>query len=619
MSAFAISHTPQTSSSPILLLARANTSKDPKKKKALVKECEMITSLFRQSSDYPFHLILAQPETGEFLFDHLRKYRFKEQPIFLHIAGYPGGQSLQLEGGWGEESLKPKEFARLLSRISGLEMVFLNGCATPALLEELLLLDIPAVLVLAESKGRRFNAEIAHAMYEGLARGMTLQEAFQHTQKSYAHVFAFKRVFYHLEKDQLIWDGREKAMKRNELEWGMYVLDENRVRLEENFHSLPGLPQDNSEHEHEKKQARRSRRIVSAMLALGLMGTMLFLLGQHPQIQQLWSSYHQTCSFESATGFNILQHPFYEAGNCDHSDPFYSRSISRRIQQLEGSYEHQLSSLESCTISLSEAERSLRSCEADLVLWGTYAFEDAQSATIRFRYLYTGYPTILNHGEREMRMPLHLFDQENDFIYSAVEDMIFWTEGMGQAERGEYETAISTFQKIRKTEEADYYLVDMQLARCYLHLKNFEQARVHLDHLLFLEPTHTDSWYERGNIHLRLGNYTQARKDLDRAIELQEDYADAYYSRGLLNLKTHQIEAALSDGTDLLNFRPDEGRTHGLLAIIYAEADERSQAIEHLEKGLKRGLEASGLFSAIPSLQQFETDPEVQALLTQYQ
>lgn len=617
MSALAISHTHLTSSRPILLLARANTAKEARKRKQLVKECEMIASIFRQTEDSAFHLIMAQPETGDFLFDHLRQYRFKDQPIFLHVAGCSSADSLWLEGGWGEESMTPREFAQLLSRISGLEMVFLNGCATPGLLEELLLLDIPAVLVLSESKGRRFNTEIAHSIYEALARGMSLQQAFEHSQKSYAHVFAYKRVFYHLEKDQLIWDGREKAIKRNELEWGLYVLDENRHRLGTQFQEFPS--QTTEIQQQSITQVRRSKRIVSALLALGLMATMLFLLGQHPQIQQIWQSYHQVCTFESATGYNILQYPFFEEGNCDHSDPYYSRAISRRIQQLEGAYEHQLSSLGSCMPSLTEAERSLRNCDADLVIWGTYSFNSAQEATIHFHYIYTGFPTVLNHGKREMSIPIHLFDQENDFIYSAIEDMIFWAEGMGQAERGEYETAISTFQKIRKSEDEAYYLVDMQIARCYLYLKDFEQARAHLDHLLILQPTHTNAWYERGNIHLRLGNYAQARQDLDRAIELQNDFADAYYSRGLLNLKTQKIDAALADGNDLLNFRPDEGRTHGLLAIIYAEADQRSQAISHLEQGLKKGLEAGSLFSAIPSLQQFETDPEVQKLLQRYQ
>ena len=617
MASAAFSHTVSTTSRPTVILARANTNNDPRRRKQVVRECEMIADIFRQQTEVSFDLIEAQPETGTYLFDQLRQFRFQNQTILLHIAGYATGEYLHLEGGWGEESLSPKQFSRLLSRLPGLQMVFLNGCASPELLEELLLMDIPAILVTSETRSRKYSIEIAHTIYESLARGSSLEKAYESTQKNHAHLFVYKRVFYNLEKDQLIWDGREKAFKRNQLEWGLYVLDENQDRLTADL--APASQIKKSPAQEEAGRKRRSRGIVSAILAMGLMATMLLLLGQHPQIRQLWQSYQQDCQFESAENYKSLQFNFYEKGNCDHSDPFYNQAIIRRMRQMEGSFEHHLSTIQNCQPSLSGAERALRSCGADMAVWGSYHFVDATRASLQFQYLYMGLPGTLHHGSREMEMPIHLFDSENDFIFSAVEDIVFWTMGMGYLERGEYKQAIEAFEKMRKTDKTNYYTVDMQLARSYLQLKDYDKAKEHLDHLLTLVPEHVESRYERGNIHLRFGNYAKARLDLDWVIDLKQDYADAYYSRGLLYVKTGQLDDALRDGRQLLSLRPEEGRTHGLLTIIYAESNKPSQAIEHLELGLQKGLEAQELFSSVPSLQQFEANPEVQKILVQYQ
>lgn len=616
MSASADLHTTLTMDRPTILLARANTASDSKRKKQVIKECDMIVSLFRRNADSPFQVISTHPETGIYLFDQLRQFRFKHSPVFLHIAGFADHSFLRLEGGWGEEALTPKQFARLLSRLPGLQMVFLNGCGTPALLEELLLMDIPAVFVTSETRSRKYSVEIAHAIYEALAKGETIEEAYQATQESHAHFFSYKRIFYQLEKDQLIWDGREKAFKRNELEWGLYALDDNQDLLKRDYF-IPSEYSSSStiQGQNPKKQ---SRRIVSALLAMGLMATMLFLLGQHPQIRQVWQAEEYECAFESPSAYHILQYPIWEAGKCELSDPYYQMAITRRLQQIEGAFEHEFLPDIPCNQSLSSAEKVLRSCQADLALWGTYHFVNPELVQLDFEYIYVGLPAVFNHGERSFTMPIHLFEEDNDFIYSAVEDIVFWTQGMGQVERGDYASAILSFEAMRETNEEGYYVVDMQLAKCFLYEKNYEKAREHLDHLLQLKPDHVASRYERGNIHLRQGNYQAAQTDLDYAISLQEDYADAYYSRGLLHLKTHDLEAALNDGTQLLHFRPEEARTHGLLAIIYAETENRSQAIEHLELGLQKGLETNSLFSSVPSLRQFEKDPEVQSLLSQY-
>ncbi|MEM7657714.1 MAG: CHAT domain-containing protein [Bacteroidota bacterium] len=211
---------------PVILLGRANTYQDGKRLKRVQEESTQIASIFQQSEAVSHQVLKAQPEDGVYLFDQLRHFRFLPSLQVLHIAGFSAGEYFHLEGGWGEEALSPEDFAQLLGKLPNLQVVFLSGCATNALLEALLPLNIPLILATQTEHDRRIVEDIAAQFYQLLAQGQSIKACVQQLEAAFPEQFTHKRVFYQLEQDRFIWDGKGPNSVRKKLEWGGYGLQE---------------------------------------------------------------------------------------------------------------------------------------------------------------------------------------------------------------------------------------------------------------------------------------------------------------------------------------------------------------------------------------------------------
>ncbi|MEZ4772986.1 MAG: tetratricopeptide repeat protein [Bacteroidia bacterium] len=605
---------------PVILLASANSYRDGRKSRLLAQERKMITEIFAQESAQTiYEVIFEEPEKGKFIFDIFRQYTYSPQVNILHLAGFSSGEYLHFEGGFGEEALDPKGFTQLISRLPGLSLVFLNGCATPALLEALLLKDIPAVMVTQVDNNRRNAQDIAHAFYTGIARGLSIRQAVERIRDSYAHKFSFKEVSYDLDQDRLVWEGKQTDEARKQVTWGLYVLQENQSRLEWKLPVL--LPEIEPAMKDEKKRSRRIRRIGSVLLASSLLIVLTFLLQIPEQIQNLLHQ-PEDCLFETSGSYNVLQLPFYEDENCENSDTYYTEAIWRRIQRLEedgNNFSTQKIDFRDCPPGIEKAESIIRSCNANLVLWGDYTINTRDAVLINFHYLYTGKPNTINQGQISMEMPQFLFDQESDFIVSAVEDMVYWARGSESYEREEWETAAKFFELMRVRDDQAYKVVDLRLAECYEKLEDFHMAREHFNHILSIDPENYVAYNERGNLSFRLKDYENALIDYNDATRINHEYADVYFNRGLLYLNIGEYAKAIEDVETGIRLQPEAAKPYGVLAAIYAAQEEEALVYSNIEIALKKGAEVASIMDFTAAFNAYKDKPEFKKIVERYQ
>ncbi|MEM9984738.1 MAG: CHAT domain-containing protein [Bacteroidota bacterium] len=193
---------------PAIILGCANSYQDPHRQAQLVKERKGISYLFRRSyPQRPVEILEENPAERRFIFDLLRAQRYRWRSSMLHLAGYSEGDYIHLNGGLGEEPLKAKSLATLISRLPGLKLVFLNGCATAELVGHLLRLDLPAVIATQARNSRTEATPTAMAFYEAMLRGRSLRQAFARIQKVTPERLQWQAAQYELQKDAFLFNG----------------------------------------------------------------------------------------------------------------------------------------------------------------------------------------------------------------------------------------------------------------------------------------------------------------------------------------------------------------------------------------------------------------------------
>jgi hypothetical protein len=207
---------------PAVLWAGTNTYDQPHLQRQLKQERHTLQRLF-QTPDRPDPLAPAwlyeAPQDQIFFGDLLRHHHHDAALRVLHLSGFCLGQYLHLQGGLGEEAWSPQQFAHMISRLPGLQLVFLNGCATKDLLLALLRKDIPAIIATQAETDRTDHLHLAYRFYQSLLRGDSLGVAFRHMQRLQQRPFAAIEVCYDLDDDRFAWcDPSDQP----DLAWGLY-------------------------------------------------------------------------------------------------------------------------------------------------------------------------------------------------------------------------------------------------------------------------------------------------------------------------------------------------------------------------------------------------------------
>ncbi len=619
------------SPTPVLLLAGVNRTTENRRKKAIQQELDSIEHTLRSdTSSHDLRLVPEIPQEGVYLFDHFRQFQYQPEVAILHLSGFLNGRYLRFDGTMGQDTMDPIGFADVLARLPGLQVVFLNGPGHRELVEQLLLRDIPAVISIdSEGPSRKPVRDIASQFYTELRKGGNIREAWLKVQVEFAGKLVYRKVHYDLETDTLNWKGRDP--NRQETDWGLYVLEDNEHRLdwtlpvssiEESGAVASATPYSPSPQAPSRSGLRKGLLITAIIALLAVGGWFAYQYNVPQYVMGLFQA-EAPCVFLNEETYNILQLPIHPTGDCDKNDPTIAHSITRRLERLadseDGEDDFQVKYLPGkCPVDQQQVEDLIRTCHADVILWGEYDQSNPGEVMFNFRYLYATGEASLDRGQINIRMPEGQLKADNDFISSGIEEVVYWARGNAHFSRQEHEKAISFWSKIREQPTDNYFRVDVRMAQSHIELGQYEEALERYHHMMAIDPDNSAIFNDRGQLYYKLRDHEKALADFDQAILIQPDYADAHYNRGLVYADQKQYSEAISDLQNVIRMQPRFGKPYAALASIYAELGDEENLYASLERALERGEDIESLLVFFSGLKKYKQEDRFGALVQKF-
>jgi hypothetical protein len=209
-----------TDTTPVVLLAFAN---DPDEYlKNIRRERQGVFAALRAANDRRSINVYKEEETStEQLFALFRDYA--DRVAIFHYGGHASGTGLRLEAvGGAAEQADAVGLAQLLGMQKGLQLVFLNGCATQGQVETLLAAGVKAVIATAVPIDDAMATEFAEQFYGALGTGANIGRAF-------ATARSFITTRYGADKTVGTFRGSLNIAKQAPtdagLTWGLYLAD----------------------------------------------------------------------------------------------------------------------------------------------------------------------------------------------------------------------------------------------------------------------------------------------------------------------------------------------------------------------------------------------------------
>ncbi len=95
------------------------------------------------------------------------------------------------------------------------------------------------------------------------------------------------------------------------------------------------------------------------------------------------------------------------------------------------------------------------------------------------------------------------------------------------------------------------------IGECFEKMERYEQALIHYDQALALDPNWVDAWIGRGVVKDVQGKLSEAIKDLEIATKLAPDHGDAWYYLANALARAGRYELALESYTKLNQLEPE--------------------------------------------------------------
>ena len=221
-----------TTKKPIVYLACVNSSRKGKRLNYLFNERQRISKILSFGSKNPlYEVVHKDPVVNTYFFpDFIGRKYYQERVKVLHFSGHAESEHLRIEAGKSEWRIHINELSRVIDLLPNLELVYLNGCATPRLLDMLARRDIPAVMISETQKRDRRSHRLANTFYKALAKGASIQQAMTRVQKRYPRFGAYK-LKYDFDQDQFKWPFNIDTVESGKLPWGLYYLEDHESSL----------------------------------------------------------------------------------------------------------------------------------------------------------------------------------------------------------------------------------------------------------------------------------------------------------------------------------------------------------------------------------------------------
>ncbi|MBL0127362.1 MAG: tetratricopeptide repeat protein [Flavobacteriales bacterium] len=122
--------------------------------------------------------------------------------------------------------------------------------------------------------------------------------------------------------------------------------------------------------------------------------------------------------------------------------------------------------------------------------------------------------------------------------------------------QGKYQEAIDCYQET-VTNDGPQAITFSYIGECYEKMERFEQALIHYDQALALDPNWVDAWIGRGVVKDLQGNLVPAVKDLEMAVKLAPENGDAWFYYANALGRCERYEDAMAAYTRLNTIEPE--------------------------------------------------------------
>ena len=161
------------------------------------------------------------------------------------------------------------------------------------------------------------------------------------------------------------------------------------------------------------------------------------------------------------------------------------------------------------------------------------------------------------------------------------------------------------FEKLHKDDLAIQYfertvhedpLLDkgwIAITRFYKKKGNYQKALYYINKAINIDSENVVYWKLYAQINLRLKFYEEAERGYKRTLELGNYELNTWLSRGDILIKIGEIEAAIYNFEQAIEFYPENAEIEYRLAGLYFSLNETDKGIFHLKNGLRLNVEFS--------------------------
>ncbi|MBP6697979.1 MAG: tetratricopeptide repeat protein, partial [Flavobacteriales bacterium] len=120
----------------------------------------------------------------------------------------------------------------------------------------------------------------------------------------------------------------------------------------------------------------------------------------------------------------------------------------------------------------------------------------------------------------------------------------YFSKARNLLQGGEFEAAIACYQETLNI-DGPQAVTFSYIGECYEKMERYEQALIHYDQALALDPNWVDAWIGRGVVRDFQGKLPEAIKDLENAVRIAPDSGDGWFYLGNVLARAERFPEAV--------------------------------------------------------------------------
>lgn len=211
-----------SASKPVIFLAFANDRDDHVDYlRNLPEETRRLRSALERAEQAGLCEIVVRTNcTADDIFGVFQDAKYRNRVAIFHYGGHANGYQLLLESTDGRTATAAAGgLAAFLGQQQGLQLVFLNGCATQPQTQALLDANVSAVISTSRAIDDLVATDFSHRFYQGLVGGATIRTAFKESEASIQTVKGTntRALYYGQQRKSTV------AVEEDRVPWNLYT------------------------------------------------------------------------------------------------------------------------------------------------------------------------------------------------------------------------------------------------------------------------------------------------------------------------------------------------------------------------------------------------------------